>query len=434
MTDSDDPRASVTRCALRPSVSAVRNRVRVREMPPRKLRDLSMRERKELLVCYDGGKLERISQPRAAAILNVTYATLKRLLNGRRAIEAHRETTSASRRARRTAAENLRFMDVEKGLLRWFRDAQAHRLPVNEAVLLAKAGELAARLGVADFTANLTWIVHWKYKYNVTDKEVGRVAHCGARNRGWAPPEGMCRYDADDVYSLVETGFFYLSRGSGLVHRLSVVLACNVTGTDRLKPLVVTNDRDPWFSRHVQPLLDAGDGGRWTTGDLASFVERWDRAVWPRRVLVVLDRCLALPPGVRPRNVEVARFPAAADHHHHPHHPLGSHVIRNAAAYEFYARQTLPPAGHVTVLDFVHLLSDVWANVPPPLVRNCFRALGWTGGTGVEQVRENVRADFERWTARHRGSPVEPSDDVPVLNANGRENCISVPTSAATAD
>lgn len=511
---------------------------------PRTLEELSTRERQQLLVCYDGARLGRISQPRAAAILNVTCATLKKLLNRRQTVEAHRCAATS----RETNAENRRFMDVETGLLRWLRDAQRRRWPVDEAVLLAKAGELAALLGVTHFTANLTWILHWKYKYNVSDNEVRRVPYyrvaattvdrehnrdpdydlnrdqnrdynrdsdlnhnrnpdcdlnrdqnrdqnrdynhdsdlnhkinpdcelnrhqsrdqnrdynhdsnlnhnrnpeCDLnrdQNRndddGWLASvrDAMCRYDADDVYSVVETGFFYLQSDGERrrARRIAVVLVCNVTGTDKLKPLVVDDGRDddPWFLRHVRPHLLQRDG-RWTTGSFGSFVERWDRAVRPRRrVLVVLDRkccSVALPPETRLRNVELlARFPADRDRTADAAvHPLAAHVIRNAAAYEFYAVRMLPPAGYVTVPDFVHLLSDVWRNVPPPVIRNGFRDLGWTD-TAVERVRDDVRADFARWIVHYYCSafPVRQTahDGVPRLNGNdaiGENRSISAP-------
>lgn len=401
-------------------------------------KQLSVGELKELLVCYDGGNLQYLSEHRAAQILNVTRRTLKTLLENRKAIESHREENAdgtrvvvaigggrpTAKRPRKNGRELLD--DVETGLLRCFRETVAANSPANDAFLLDAAGRIAARLGAKDFVPTVTWLMHWKYKNNIplehTAAAVPRSdAFDVSATKKWL--DDLLRYAAEnyragDVYGLVETGLYHPTAVDDgrqlLVHRVSVVFMCNVTGTDKKQPLVIDcNDR-----RDSRP-------NALMTSYYTSSLLKWDREMGSRKILLVLDN-RSVHPKLCLRNIDVKYLPKCFTH------PLGQNIVRIAKTYERHRNVTSPTAQTPcfssswkhTTSEYLNMLSASWADVSPELIRDCFRTIGFATSDDGDDVQTTGRHSNGGHQARpHVLSEIScPEVDEPRSTGEGNPN------------
>jgi len=374
-------------------------------------RELSIREQKELLVCYDVANLEYVSKHRAAQILNVSRATLKTLLENRAAVEGRAEQTDDGRRA-------MTLDDVEKCLFQFFVHMINSNAPVTDDVLLGKARAIAAQFGLKNFVPTSAWLIYWKYKNSVPFQPVAdhKTDFNRLANEKWLLDlvrYTRTSYDADRVYGLVETGLYRWAAGDSnaaataaspdgggggdrRVQRLSVVFLCNITGTDKKRPLVI--DRD-----------DGGRGGgnaaatsfnALKTAHYTTFLKRWSHELWPNKILLILDNRSAHPT-VGFRNIEIKYLPKNVVH------PLGRHIVRVAKTYEDRCAQPTAAAATATataaadddmtttvrwdytVSEYVSALLNTWDRVSPAVVRDCFRAIGFeTGATTTAAAAE----------------------------------------------
>lgn len=321
--------------------------------------ELSIQEQKELLVCYDGGNLQHISDRRAAKILKISLKALRMLLKNRQKIEGNLEINTHSidscRICQTKNRHELLLNDdyVKKGLFQCFQQTPNFNLSLNNDFLLDKNKDIASR----DLKDLLNYASINNFKMN-------------------------------DIYSLVEMGLYYHDGLNKSFHFdgfpsdgcekhiqiLSVVFICNVSGIDKKRPLVIDNN---YQCEGYPANFNALKTNYYTTSIL-----NWDREIGQRKILLVLDN-RSVHPTLQLQNIDIKYLPK------HFIHPLGQNIIRNAKTYEHY-RNTMPPpivdAANIpttikswnnTALEYVNVLNDAWKGISATHIQNCFRMIGF---------------------------------------------------------
>lgn len=408
--------------------------------------ELSIQAKKELLICYDVAQLSNLSQHRAASILNISVVTLRRLLKNRKEIEEHRILKTVEKKFRRHYLREKRendklLVDMEEGMVRWFEYASSLSVRVSKMILLDKARSLATALGIENFTPDNKWIEQWKNKYNIANKRVQLVAD---QNKGVHFLSTTCgliksvkdffenvmsNYDANDVYSLFEIGLYYHDLPNSncefkgppdnrerpkCKHRLSIIFASNITGTNKMCPRIIDNLHIPRYLQDVKTLSVhfQASYNTWMTSCYASILRRLDEELSGRKILVIIDNVM-IDLEIELQNIEIKYLPSSMV----SVHPLRQNIMRIEKTYEYYLKQTKSTTAdnamnaekfptsyntaQISVSDSIHMIFNVWENMSPALIRNCFRKIGFVK-TKTEEINENVYLNFKHWISNYR--------------------------------
>jgi len=408
--------------------------------------ELSIQAKKELLICYDVAQLSNLSQHRAASILNISVVALRRLLKNRKEIEEHRIVKPVEKKICRHYLREKRendklLIDMEEGMVRWFEYASSLSIRVSKMILLDKARNLATVLGVENFDPDNKWIEQWKNKYNISNKRDQLVA---GQNRGanfLATDCGliksvkdffenvMSNYDANDVYSLFEIGLYYRDLPNSncefkgppdnrecqkCIHRLSIIFASNITGTNKMCPRIIDNIHFPRYLQDVKTLSIhfQASYNTWMTSCYGSILRRLDEELLGRKILVIIDNVM-VDLQIELQNIEIKYLPSSMV----SVHPLRQNIMRIEKIYEYYLKQMKPTTAvntvnaekfptsyntaQISVSDSIHMIFNVWENMSPALIRNCFRKVGFIK-TKTEEINENVYLNFKHWISNYR--------------------------------
>ncbi|GBC07324.1 hypothetical protein RclHR1_00740007 [Rhizophagus clarus] len=153
------------------------------------------------------------------------------------------------------------FLQIEEALSLWTTNALAADLIINTDILHKKAKFYAQGFEINDFTASNGWINGFKERHNLKQY----VKWGKAKN---APLEileearkNLCEiikdYDLNNVFNYDETGLYWnlepskilaqgpLLRKKKSKKRVTLLLTCNATGTEKLKPLFIHTYQNP---------------------------------------------------------------------------------------------------------------------------------------------------------------------------------------------
>ena len=278
----------------------------------RKRNDLALSDKFRVVELLDQGK----TQTEIAKSLDCSQAQISRISRSRAEIRAEYESnTNPDRKRHRTG----KAPDVENALNVWFADARARDIPINGSILAEKSEALAKLMKKDDFKATDGWLSRWKKRQNIGFKRLhgeSKDADTTAADN-WVSNvlPGLLRdYDANDIYNADETALYFRALPDGTLafksessggskkskERVTVLVATNMTGTDRRKLLVIGKSREPrcfrW--RKSLPVTYQSSGNAWMTSDI---FRRWlqalnrDMARQRRNILLLVDNCSAHP-------------------------------------------------------------------------------------------------------------------------------------------
>jgi len=214
----------------------------------------------------------------------------------------------------------------------------------------------------------------------------------------------LAEYDPDDVYNLDEAALYFrllpehslvfknapMSGAKTAKARVTIMLACNMTGTDKLRPLIVGSSKAPRCFKGVKtlPTSYTHSAKAWMTSRIfESFMHDWDKrlAAGRRRIALILDNCPAHPV-IELQNIRLVFLP--------PHttaliQPLDQGIIRcfKALYRSDLSRRIIRyiDAGNgraseltrsITLLDALHMVMAAWSRVSQMCIANCFRKAG----------------------------------------------------------
>lgn len=208
------------------------------------------------------------------------------------------------------------FPDLNKALSEWFRKVQARNIPVSSPLLQEKAQYFAEQLGHENFKASNGFLDKFKERHGITGQAV-----CGEEKNidpgiveTWSKrlPD-ICRgYSKNDHFNADETVFMgkatptqtlnlrgeKCTAGKKSKDRVTVLVACNQDGTEKLLLLVIGKYAKPRCFKHINmnllPVTYESQTKAWMNS--ARF-EKWvcqiDRQmrVANRHILLFKDNC-----------------------------------------------------------------------------------------------------------------------------------------------
>lgn len=363
-------------------------------MAPPKYRSLTLREKKEVLEAVDSGEKKK----NVAAQFGIAATTLSTILKQREKIMA--SSQSGNRKRDRPG----KFPQLEECLIQWLIQCYYQNIPVNGPILIEKAKEFAAALNITAFNASQGWLDKFK-------KRKGLVFHkvCGAS----APvDDNVCvswenqlyarlrEYEPRDVFNANEIGMYFkclpthtrafenekCHSGENSEERVTLLLAANMDGSEKLKPLMIGKFAQPRCFKNTKsfPLLYRANTKAWMTSE---FFKDWllqlnhDMATRNRKILLFIDNCTAhndIPPL---ENIRIEFFPPNTATKLQPFDQgifCNFKVLyRTQAVQRLVASLDCGQDVKISILDAVQMVDKAWRNITSSTIFNCFRTCGF---------------------------------------------------------
>ncbi|KRX72758.1 Tigger transposable element-derived protein 6 [Trichinella sp. T6] len=293
-----------------------------------------------------------------ARMMKIPSSTLNTILAKRTTLESACNDGNSSTRKRIRSGN---FAELEEVLLKWFKQVRTSNIPVDGTVVRSKAAELAHMMGINDFKASNGWINRFRERHGLVYRSV----------RGEAAGVNMYTVDTwkdrlqvllndyrpDDVFNADEMGLFYrilpdktltfkgenCSGGKLSKERLTVLLCCNESGTEMLKPLVIV-PADTSYLSHVKVVF--------FPSNCTSHLQPLDQGI---------IRCV-------------------------------KQCYRKRIVYDRLASLEAPKK--ISVLDAMNFLNSAWNSIDASTVINCFNKSGFcrklSDSAVVEDTDESV--------------------------------------------
>ncbi|XP_064475752.1 tigger transposable element-derived protein 4-like [Ornithodoros turicata] len=278
-------------------------------MSKRTCQSFQLEKKVEILSEINAGKLSKTAIAKKFGIAKSTLSGI--LKDTSRILETFNSGEFGPKLKRmRTAAHK----DVEDVLVAWIQRARSANLPVNGVVVRAKAEEIASCLNI-DFSCSDGWLNRFRRRHGLIFRAiVGEAA---------AVDESVCEdwrstrmkklleeYEPANVYNVDEIALYYQlllektltfagDTCTGSKHsklRVTVLVGANMTGTDKLKLLVIGKAKSPrcFKNKKTLPVAYASNSKSWMT---QALFEQWLREMdrrfvrENRKVMILVDNC-----------------------------------------------------------------------------------------------------------------------------------------------
>lgn len=350
--------------------------------------------------------------------LGITTSTLSTIIKNRKEVEECYANCGEKSAFARKSIKTGTYLDVEEKLLSWFTTARGNNIPVSGPLLQEKALEIAKELEMNDFTASVGWLDRFKKRHNVVHKVM-----CGekrsvdpdsvAKWKSETLPELIKGYSPSNIFNADETGLFYNLQpdktlcfqnekchgGKRSKIRLTVLLAANSDGSEKLPPYVIGKSANPRCFKNIKTLPTKYDANKksWMTAVLfVNWLKDLDRKMrsLKRKVILFIDQCPAHPKVHDFPNLKVVFFPANCTSELQP---LDMGIIRSFKVQyrKFLIRKILDnieeksqnkTGNFLNILEAMFFVRQSWNTVTVSTISNCFAKAGFQS----ENVLKNL--------------------------------------------
>ena len=258
-------------------------------MEKQKRKAFTLKEKYEIIKKIQSG----VKQSDICKDLKLMKSTVATIWKNRQDILLASDKTNVSCKKLKKSAHQ----EVDKGLLKWFTQKRQENLPISGSVLQEKANELGCKIEKTDFKCSRSWVERFKKRHNIRGaKIVGESAGVNMNvvsdwlNNVW--PSMRDNYDYKDIFNADETGLFYkmtpdrtlkfvgekCAGGKLSKVRITVLVAANMSGTEKRKLLVIGKSANPrCFKNKTLPVKHKANTKAWMTSDIfASELREWD--------------------------------------------------------------------------------------------------------------------------------------------------------------
>ncbi|CAI6368338.1 unnamed protein product [Macrosiphum euphorbiae] len=212
------------------------------------------------------------------------------------------------------------FPEIEHAMTEWIKRVRDYNLPISGPLIQEKAAEFAKNVGLT-FQAISGWLEKCKLRNGIVEKIISgdsaTVSEVDCEHyRTNILPSLLKEYDSKDIFNADEFGLFFKCTpdrtltfkgdtchgGKKSKERVTVMVGANMTGTEKLKLLVIGKSKQPrcFKKKNVQslPVTYAYNKKAWM---LSTIYESWifdlDKRFFndKKKVFLFVDNCPAHP-------------------------------------------------------------------------------------------------------------------------------------------
>jgi len=240
-------------------------------VPPKNKRKrvtLTLQQRGEVLAALVKGEKRAV----VAKQFHCSEATISRIVDDEELIRARLAACKNYGRSMRERQGS--YEEVDAAVAIWFGQARASGVSITDAILQEKGLEFASALGVSGFAASGGWVSRWKKREGIAYRKLTGERRDADKDSAdqWvelAFPEYLQRYDAKDVFNADETALYIkalpcgtlarageeVSGGKTQKQRITVLLMCNMTGTEKRVLTIGTSKKKNRIALRATPHL-----------------------------------------------------------------------------------------------------------------------------------------------------------------------------------
>lgn len=386
------------------------------------------------------------SQKSIADKFGISTSTLSTILKNRKDIEECAASCGEKAASKRKSVKTSSFSVVEEQLMSWFAEARGRNIAISGPLLQEKAQKIAYELGATNFKASRGWLDNLKKRNNIVSKIMsGEKKSVDPETvEKWKTetlPELIKEYSPSDVFNADETGLFYnLQPDNTLCYqeekchggkksklRITVLLAANSDGSEKLPPYVIGKSANPRCFKNVKsfPTKYSANQKAWMNATLfAKWLKDLDRKMRreKRKIIIFIDQCPAHPSGYEFSNVKVKFFPANCTSELQP---MDLGVIRSFKVQyrKLLVRKILvnmevnaqkKGVNFLNILEAMSFVRQAWNSVAETTVKNCFNAAGFNyqGSLPNDPNEASAYKDSDTETVIYN-YPVDNEDQMP---------------------
>ncbi|KAG0437264.1 Tigger transposable element-derived protein 6 [Dictyocoela muelleri] len=290
---------------------------------------------------------------------SINRRSIKNYMDNKASIKEATATNGGSCNVSRPKKYDL--LDVQ--LKQWFDIVENQGAFITEAILRAKALALYKELYLvieddqkecSDFHASNGWLYKFKQRHGISLKQCsGESFNPNQESYSDFIAEFNIKilfYGAENVFNCDETALFYkLSPSKSLLarvrkgvkqykDRVTVLLACNRSGSEKLKPLILGKSKNPRCFKNFQKASFCdyyNNDNAWMTSKIFNqWLIDWDSQLRRnnRKILLLLDNCPAHKISCQLTNIELLFLPKNSTSRLQP---LDAGIIRSFKAKFF---------------------------------------------------------------------------------------------------
>ncbi|CAM4833635.1 unnamed protein product [Rotaria magnacalcarata] len=300
---------------------------------------------------------------------------------------------------------------IDEIVFEWFAQQRAKQIPFSDPILQEKARQVAEQLGYTTetFKASNGWLEKFRSRHAISFRTINGES---ASVDDSAVEEWVQRlstkldgFNENDVFNADETGLFYratpdrslvLSKeeckgGKKSKERLTVFLCSYLTGTEKLKPVVIGSSQRPRCLKNITtsklPVTWLSNRTAWMTCNLFTdwlILINSQMEKKNRKILLFIDNAPCYIINHDLSNFKIVFVPPNTTS---KCQPLDQGVIHSFKCYyrqklvkHIIAQCTLAQTADqisITVLDAIKWIDLSWENVTENTIRNGFRAAGF---------------------------------------------------------
>ncbi|KAL3882412.1 hypothetical protein ACJMK2_028755 [Sinanodonta woodiana] len=293
-------------------------------MSKRVCKTLTLAEKVEILRKLD----KKESQSSIALQFGVNQSEISRIRKNKDNIFHEWQNNSHPTRKQKKAGI---LKDVAEALLHWFSHARSRQIPVCGPLLIEKATQLAEGMGLVDFKTISGWLERWKDRHSIKfKKQHGEKQDADDFSaERWIVEvliDLMKDYQHRDIFN--ETGLYWRAIPDGTLSfkgaeasvakivkdQMTLLLSCNMNGSEKLEPPVIGKSRNPCCFKNVKKLPVPYEANKkaWMTAEIwKGWHIMLDKKMRlnNQKVLMLCDNCAAHVCDVNLANVKLVFLP-----------------------------------------------------------------------------------------------------------------------------
>lgn len=209
-----------------------------------------------------------------------------------------------------------KYPEVNKCLLKWFKQQRDKNIPISGIIMKAKAEEFAISLNITNFKASSGWLDCFKKQNDIIFKKI--CGESGAVNLEAATDwkellkDMISDRDPKNIFNVDEAGLFYqctpdkslafknekCTGGKYSKQRITLLIGANMDGSEKLPLFMIGKSANPRCFKNIKnkPVKYTSNNKAWMTSDI---FEKWlldlDKKMYKenRTIVLFIDNCTA---------------------------------------------------------------------------------------------------------------------------------------------